>query len=109
MKTSFIYKTVLIVLLLGMGCNSYAQLKFYDNNRLTIGNTTPYSFYYYTFVTTGMYMKCATNNFFQIDVSAAAMGIKLCSTTPKPAHSTTCKSEKYIITRMPWPKPTSSH
>lgn len=44
MKTSFIYKTVLIVLLLGMGCNSYAQLKFYDNNRLTIGNTTPYSF-----------------------------------------------------------------
>ena len=55
-----------------MGCNSYAQLKFYDNNRLTIGNTTPYSFYYYTFVTTGMYMKCATNNFFQIDVSAAA-------------------------------------
>ena len=72
MKTSLIFKTALILLLLGMGCNSYAQLKFYDNNRLTIGPVTPYSFYYYTFYTTGMYMQCSGNKFFQVDVSAAA-------------------------------------
>lgn len=72
MKVRLFYKVILAFMFVSFSVSVSAQIKFYENNRLTIGNTTPYGSYYYTFVTTGMYLKCATSNFFQVDVTPAA-------------------------------------
>jgi hypothetical protein len=49
-----------------------AQVKYDSNGRFTIGDTTPYGFYAQTIFGNGMYFKCKTSNFFQIDVTPAS-------------------------------------
>lgn len=49
-----------------------AQIKYYSNGKLTFGNTEPYEYFNQTIYGTGMYFKCKTGNFFQIDVTPAA-------------------------------------
>lgn len=49
-----------------------AQVRYDSNNRLTIGNIEPFAFYNQTFYSNGIYLKCKTNNFFQIDATPAA-------------------------------------
>ncbi len=51
--------------------NASAQLR-YQNNKLIIGNTEPVEFYNIISYGAGMYLKCKTSNFFQIDVTPAA-------------------------------------
>lgn len=54
-----------------------AQIKYYSNGKLTFGNTEPYEFYHQTIYGNGMYFKCKTGNFFQIDVTP--VGTRLAS------------------------------
>ncbi|MBQ6200464.1 MAG: tail fiber domain-containing protein [Prevotella sp.] len=56
---------------------SNAQIKYYSDGRLTFGNTDPYGFYHQTIYGNGMYFKCKTGNFFQIDVTP--VGTRLAS------------------------------
>lgn len=49
-----------------------AQIKYYSNGKLTFGNTEPYEYFNQTIYGNGMYFKCKTGNFFQIDVTPAA-------------------------------------
>lgn len=74
MKTKKILslKAVLILVVLIVSATVNAQVKYDSNGRFTIGNTTPYSFYAQTIMGNGMYFKCKTSNFFQIDVTPAA-------------------------------------
>ena len=51
--------------------NASAQLR-YQNNKLIIGNTEPVEYYNIISYGAGMYLKCKTSNFFQIDVTPAA-------------------------------------
>lgn len=71
MKTTIIKSIVTITFLL-LGISANAQIKYYSNGKVTMGNTEPYSFYHYTLYGTGMYFKFGTSNFFQIDVTPAA-------------------------------------
>lgn len=57
--------------------NVNAQIKYDSSGYLTIGNTTPEQFYNITAEGAGMYFKCKTNNFFQIDCSP--VGTRLAS------------------------------
>lgn len=54
-----------------------AQIKYYSNEKLTFGDTEPYAFYNQTIYGSGMYFKCKTGNFFQIDVTP--VGTRLAS------------------------------
>lgn len=72
MKVFFSIKVIVTFLLLVLGLNLNAQIKYDSNRRLTIGNTTPYSVYAQTIEGSGMYFTCSGSNFFQIDVSPAA-------------------------------------
>lgn len=56
---------------------SNAQIKYYSDGKLTFGNTQPYEFYHQTIYGNGMYFKCKTGNFFQIDVTP--VGTRLAS------------------------------
>ena len=71
MKSLFL-KSIVLVLFLAVAVLANAQIKYYSNGKLTIGNTEPYSFYHTTFSGNGIYMKCNASNFFQIDCSPAA-------------------------------------
>ena len=71
MKSLF-FKSILLVVFLAVAVLANAQIKYYSNGKLTIGNTEPYSFYHTTFSGNGIYMKCNASNFFQIDCSPAA-------------------------------------
>lgn len=71
MKTSLINKFILLSAVLTFSITASAQIK-YTNGRITVGNTQPYGFYQTTLYGNGMYFKCKTNNFFQIDVTPAA-------------------------------------
>ena len=66
MKSLFL-KSIVLVLFLAVAVLANAQIKYYSNGKLTIGNTEPYSFYHTTFSGNGIYMKCNASNFFQID------------------------------------------
>lgn len=72
MKTVFTCKVIITFFLLTLGLNLNAQIKYDNNGKLTIGNTTPYGVYGQTVEGSGMYFKCSSSNFFQIDVSPAA-------------------------------------
>ena len=71
MKSLF-FKSILLVVFLAVAVLANAQIKYYSNGKLTIGNTEPYSFYHTTFSGNGIYMNCNASNFFQIDCSPAA-------------------------------------
>ena len=47
MKTTIIKSIVTITFLL-LGISANAQIKYYSNGKVTMGNTEPYSFYHYT-------------------------------------------------------------
>ena len=51
--------------------NASAQMR-YQNNKLLIGNTEPVDYYNIVSYGAGMYLKCKTDNFFQVDVTPAA-------------------------------------
>ncbi|MDD4416195.1 MAG: tail fiber domain-containing protein [Proteiniphilum sp.] len=75
MKTQLTTKISLVTVLLVLSSFFFtvsAQIKYSADNKLTIGNTQPYSFYHQTVFGNGMYFKCKTSNFFQIDVTPAA-------------------------------------
>lgn len=70
---NFVSLKAIIALVVLIVCTTInAQVKYDSNGRFTIGDTTPYRFYAQTISGTGMYFKCKTSNFFQIDVSPAA-------------------------------------
>lgn len=72
MKLNEIFRSVFVVALLLFATGASAQIKYRSDGRLTIGNSEPEQFYTITSVGPGMYFKCKTSNFFQIDVSPAA-------------------------------------
>lgn len=74
MRTNFfmISKAILALVLIFLCTSITAQVKYDSNGKFTVGNTTPYEFYSQTFYGNGMYLKCKTSNFFQIDVTPAA-------------------------------------
>lgn len=72
-----IKKSILALALLCMCSIVNAQIKYDSQGRLTIGNTSPEQFYGITAYGGGMYFKCKTSNFFQIDCSPA--GTRLAS------------------------------
>lgn len=65
-------RTLFLIALVFMGVGANAQIKYYSDGKLTYGNTTPYEFYTQTLNATGVYFKCKTSNFFQVDVTPAA-------------------------------------
>lgn len=72
MKLNEIFRSVFVVTLLLVATVANAQIKYRSDGRLTIGNTEPEQFYSITTAGSGMFFKCKTSNFFQIDVSPAA-------------------------------------
>ncbi len=74
MRTSVIYfsRAILVLVVLSVCTIANAQVKYDSNGQLTIGNTAPQEFYGITAYGNGMYFKCKTNNFFQIDCTPAA-------------------------------------
>lgn len=71
-KTKFgIMRAIMTLFLATTFTVSNAQIKYYSDGRLTFGNTEPYEFYHQTIYGNGMYFKCKTGNFFQIDVTPA--------------------------------------
>lgn len=71
MKRTILKSLFVFTLLLVTGAVN-AQIKYRSNGTITIGNTEPYEFYQTTLYGNGMYFKCKTNNFFQIDCTPAA-------------------------------------
>lgn len=53
MKSLFL-KSIVLVLFLAVAVLANAQIKYYSNGKLTIGNTEPYSFYHTTFSGNGI-------------------------------------------------------
>ncbi|MBV8040209.1 tail fiber domain-containing protein [Bacteroides sp. AN502] len=72
MKTNFAYRFILIGIITISAMAAQAQIKYYSNGQLTIGNTTPFNLYTQTLYTNGVYMKAKTSNYFQIDVTPGA-------------------------------------
>lgn len=72
-----ILRVFIVITLTVMSMSANAQIKYYSNGRLTFGNTEPYEFYHQTIYGNGMYFKCKTGNFFQIDVTP--VGTRLAS------------------------------
>ncbi len=72
MKKTAIIKSSAIIVILILSASVNAQVKYLSNGKLTIGNTEPYEHYTQTLHSNGMYFKCKTSNFFQIDVTPAA-------------------------------------
>lgn len=77
MKNLMVKKAVSALVFALFCVTANAQMKLYSNGQLTIGNTAPYGFYKQTIEGLGMYFKCKTSNFFQIDVSP--VGTRLAS------------------------------
>lgn len=68
-----IFSKILLIAVIAICSTSVnAQIKYTSDGKLTVGNTTPYEFYHQTVFGNGMYFKCKTGNFFQIDVTPAA-------------------------------------
>lgn len=73
MKKLFIKKVQIVVLFLfALNLTTNAQIKYRPDGKVTIGATEPYQYYHTTLAATGMYFKCKTSNFFQIDVTPYA-------------------------------------
>lgn len=73
MKTNLFNKIslslVLIVISAFLFSKSYSQIKYSADGKLSIGNTLPYGMYGQTVFGNGMYFKCKTSNFLQLDIS----------------------------------------
>ena len=61
-----------LVFFIGLSSNTFSQIIYKADGKLTIGNTEPYEYFHQTVFGNGMYFKCKTSNFFQIDVTPAA-------------------------------------
>lgn len=70
-KTTILKNSVMMVLI-AISTTLNAQIKYRTDGKLTMGDTDPYEFYHQTLFGNGMYFKCKTSNFFQIDVTPAA-------------------------------------
>lgn len=62
-------KSLLVVALLCVCVGANAQLKYTSEGKITLGDTSPHEFYTMTMNATGAWLKCKTNNFFQIDLT----------------------------------------
>lgn len=67
-----ILRSLLAFLFVFVAVSADAQIKYRSDGKLTIGNTNPYDFYPITTHGNGMYMKCKTSNFFQIDCTPSS-------------------------------------
>lgn len=72
MKTNFICKLIVVGVVALFATSVHAQIKYYENNTLTVGNIQPYKHYGQTFLTNGFYLQGPSSNYFQIDVTPAA-------------------------------------
>ena len=68
MKSLF-FKSILLVVFLAVAVLANAQIKYYSNGKLTIGNTEPYSFYHTTFSGNGIYMNVMLVTSFKLIVA----------------------------------------
>lgn len=71
MKKILISALSVVIAILSFNQNAHAQIK-YDASGLTIGNTTPYSFYSITTTANGIYFKVSSTRFFQLDCTTAS-------------------------------------
>lgn len=75
MKTSLFNKislsTALIVLSAFLFSKSYSQIRYTSDGKITFGTTQPYEYFTQTIYGNGMYFKCKTSNFLQLDITPA--------------------------------------
>lgn len=69
-KNYFLRKAVTFSLLAAFSMSANAQIKYTSSGKLTIGDTTPYS-YYPTTHNGSIYLKDNSSHFFQIDITPA--------------------------------------
>lgn len=112
-KKSLLGKVFAFSLFAAFSMSANAQIKYNSSGRLTIGTTTPYSFYPTTH-NGSIYFKDNSSHFFQIDITPAnprlaGQGDQVVFYTHKRVRLTVFKSRMSIITQMLELKRTFSH